>query len=200
MIELGDKIRAMKRGTWGDTCHFLDRAAALADEHEAEADALVAAAYEDAADACADYPRVAPDATEAQHYDEQIDHSQACILACTPAEARAALDRLIREAEARGMEMGAAKATSFLIGNPHNGIPLRNPMAHEIATAIRAMTDADARAALDRIKAEARREGMREAAGICERIRIAIANGPMPEGARFDYEQAILAAAENGDQ
>lgn len=64
-----------------------------------------------------------------------------------------------------------------------------------IAAAIRARVPADARAALDRIKAEAEARGMEMAAGICEGIRISIANGPMPEGARFDYEHTILAAA-----
>lgn len=34
---------------------------------------------------------------------------------------------------------------------------------------------------------------LREAAEVCAGIRQRIANGPMPEGARFDYEQAILA-------
>ena len=34
-----------------------------------------------AAEACADYPRTAPDKTEWTHYDEQIAHSQACIRA-----------------------------------------------------------------------------------------------------------------------
>lgn len=41
-----------------------------------------------------------------------------------------------------------------------------NITAEDIAEAIRAMTDADAAAALARIKAEAHREGMREAAGM----------------------------------
>jgi hypothetical protein len=68
---------------------------------------LVAAAYEAAADACADYPRVAPDATEARHYDEQIDHSQACIRAMTPADALAALDRIKAEARREGMREAA---------------------------------------------------------------------------------------------
>ena len=36
---------------------------------------------EAAAEACADYPRVAPDETEWTHYDEQIAYSQACIRA-----------------------------------------------------------------------------------------------------------------------
>lgn len=109
-LTLGDKIRALMARADRDHGYgyktALKDAAALADEHQAEADALVGAAYEAAADACADYPRVAPDATEAQHYDEQIDHSQACIRALTDADARAALDRLIREAEAQGYLAG----------------------------------------------------------------------------------------------
>ena len=43
------------------------------------------------------------------------------------------------------------------------------------------------------LEAEAR--GMERAAEICEGIRTSIANGPMPEGARFDYEQSIRAEA-----
>lgn len=41
--------------------------------------------------------------------------------------------------------------------------------------------------------AQAREAALREAAEVCAGIRQRIANGPMPEGARFDYEQAILA-------
>lgn len=47
-------------------------------------------------------------------------------------EARAAL----AEAEANALRMAANKAASFLVGDPLNGIQLRNPMAHEIAAAI----------------------------------------------------------------
>lgn len=39
----------------------------------------------------------------------------------------------------RTIEACAKVATSFLVGDPANGIPLRNPMAHEIATKIRAL-------------------------------------------------------------
>lgn len=35
----------------------------------------------------------------------------------------------------------ARKATSFLVGDPANGIPLRNPMAHEVEVAILALID-----------------------------------------------------------
>lgn len=50
-----------------------------------------------------------------------------------------------------------------------------------------------------RSEAEVRNEGFAlgwkaaiEVAGeVCEHIRIGIANGPMPEGARFDYEQSV---------
>lgn len=37
------------------------------------------------------------------------------------------------------LEEAANIATSFLVGDPANGIPLRNPMAHEIADAIRSL-------------------------------------------------------------
>lgn len=47
---------------------------------------LIRAALEMAAEACADYPRVAPDESEWTHYDEQIAHSQACVRAIDPAE------------------------------------------------------------------------------------------------------------------
>lgn len=38
-----------------------------------------------------------------------------------------------------GIEAAARKATSFLVGDPKNGVPLRNPMPHEIADAIRTL-------------------------------------------------------------
>ena len=41
------------------------------------------------------------------------------------------------------------------------------------------------------LKAE-REKALREAAGVCERIRTQKTNGPMPERAGFDYEQSIL--------
>ena len=40
-------------------------------------------------------------------------------------------------------EAAALLATSFLVGDPQNGVPLRNPMAHEIAAAIRALPVAE---------------------------------------------------------
>lgn len=52
--------------------------------------------------------------------------------------------------------------TSFLVGDPLNGIPFRSPMAHEVAGAIKDRTPDDARAALtaygERMKAEGARE------------------------------------------
>ena len=45
-----------------------------------------------AAEACADYPRIAPDELEWTHYDEQIAHSQACIRAIDVDEVLAKLD------------------------------------------------------------------------------------------------------------
>ena len=38
-----------------------------------------------------------------------------------------------------GLEAAAQKATSFLVGDPVNGVPLRSPMTHEVAKAIRAL-------------------------------------------------------------
>lgn len=95
------------------TDHFNKLTPALAEAHES---ALVAAAYEEAADACADYPRVAPDATEAQHYDEQIEHSQACIRALTPADAKAALERRDAQMRAQGRKAGMREAYELCKG------------------------------------------------------------------------------------
>ena len=47
-------------------------------------------------------------------------------------------------------EAAALLATSFLVGDPQNGVPLRNPMAHEIAAAIRALPVAEQQAIRDR--------------------------------------------------
>jgi hypothetical protein len=43
------------------------------------------------------------------------------------------------KAEKEMREAAARKATNFLVGDPANGIPLRAPMPHEIADAIRAL-------------------------------------------------------------
>lgn len=45
------------------------------------------------------------------------------------------------QVRAEALEEAATKATSFLVGDPKNGVPLRNPLAHEIADAIRAMIE-----------------------------------------------------------
>lgn len=45
------------------------------------------------------------------------------------------------QARADALEEAANKATSFLVGDPSAGVPLRNPMAHEIATAIRSLAN-----------------------------------------------------------
>lgn len=60
--------------------------------------ALVAAAYEAAANLIADYPRSSPDYDEWTRYDEQIEHSQNIIRALTPADAKAAYDAAIAAA------------------------------------------------------------------------------------------------------
>lgn len=43
-------------------------------------------------------------------------------------------------AYAKGLEDAAHCATSFLVGDPHAGVPLRNPMPHEIAARLRALS------------------------------------------------------------
>jgi hypothetical protein len=66
------------------------------------------------------------------------------------------------QARREALEEAAKKATSFLVGDPRNGVPLRNPMAHEIAAAIRALIDAPAPA--KRRSAEIARAAL---AGLC---------------------------------
>ncbi len=44
-----------------------------------------------------------------------------------------------KRGEARGLERAAAKATSFLVGDPEVGVPLHSPSPHQIADAIRAL-------------------------------------------------------------
>ncbi len=73
-----------------------------------ERDAAEAAALERARNDIADYPRVAPDATEAAHYDEQIEHSQR-IIDNIPRDT-SALTAMLAEAEARGRAQGEAAA------------------------------------------------------------------------------------------
>lgn len=59
------------------------------------------------------------------------------------AQSRDAVDlTLFRQAiRAEALEEAAKLATSFLVGDPKNGVPLRNPLAHEIADAIRALME-----------------------------------------------------------
>ena len=52
---------------------------------------------------------------------------------------RTALDRIIAATRAEALRDAAKKATSFLVGDPQNGIALRNPMAFEVSDAILAM-------------------------------------------------------------
>lgn len=50
------------------------------------------------------------------------------------------LSTALAEAREKAIEECAKVATSFLVGDPRNGIPLRNPMPHEIAERIRSLT------------------------------------------------------------
>lgn len=76
----------------------------------------------------------------------------------------------IAAAEAAATERAAGKATSFLVGDPKNGVPFRNPMAHEISAAIRAQITPEAASALEAREAAADRagylRGLREAAAV----------------------------------
>jgi len=56
-------------------------------------------------------------------------HHVAAVTACIDPDA-------IARIRADALREAATKATSFLVGDPKNDIPLRNPMAHEIAAAI----------------------------------------------------------------
>ena len=73
------------------------------------------------------------------------DEHRRFIAAANPAAILALIaevERLREEKQAefrRGIEAAAMKSTSFLVGAPVNGVPLRNPMPHEIAAAIRAI-------------------------------------------------------------
>jgi MoxR-like ATPase len=87
------------------------------------------------------------------------------IAAAIEAERRDADERerkAAAQARREALEEAAKKATSFLVGDPRNGVPLRNPMAHEIAAAIRALIDAPAPA--KRRSAEIARAAL---AGLC---------------------------------
>lgn len=46
------------------------------------------------------------------------------------------IEQIITRALLEGLRRAASKATSFLVGDPANGVPLRSPMAHEVAAAI----------------------------------------------------------------
>lgn len=68
--------------------------------------------------------------------DKHCPDCQAILTACAALADDAA--RAMQEAAGR-------KATGFLVGDPKNGVPLRNPMAHEISDAIRAIDPATLR-------------------------------------------------------
>lgn len=84
--------------------------------------------------------------------------------------------------------------TSFLVGDPPNGIPFRSPMAHEVAEAIKDRTPDDASATLtafgERMKAEGAREAQAKIARLTEALAIA---GPIALKV-FDYHLFTLDA------
>ena len=75
-----------------------------------------------------------PDGVQVLEDAETIIRAAAALV--TPSDATAALAARDAAMIARGMRRAAGVATSFLVGDPLNGIPLRNPMAHEVAGAI----------------------------------------------------------------
>lgn len=80
------------------------------------ANAATAAAYERAADVCADYPRNSPDYAEWTRYDEQIAYSQECIRALATPDQTAALYKLIAEAVKPYVEAMRYYETQFCEG------------------------------------------------------------------------------------
>ncbi len=91
-----------------------------------EALARVSMAYEMAADACADYPVLAPCEEEWTRYDRQIEHSQKVIRTLTPADAQAALDKLLSQARLEGWRSGRDAAA--IAANWDNEGELFNPV------------------------------------------------------------------------
>ena len=55
------------------------------------------------------------------------------------AEDRRLYRRDARAVIRRTLEWAAGEATKFLVGDPKNGVPLRNPMPHEIAERLRSL-------------------------------------------------------------
>lgn len=96
-----------------------------------------------------DYPQAVIDSkTVSAKADEAASISDEIRSLPTPGDLRAALARapevqtLVEAAVLRALEAAAWKSTSFLVGDLPN---LRNPMAHEVAAAIRAIAaDPDA--------------------------------------------------------
>ena len=118
-LTLGDKIRAMKTGSlssYGQGIdEGLDRAAALADQHQADADALVAAAYEAAG----------VRARHLWHDSQDAEEVEIGINNLTNAHARAALARIKDEAHRAGMREAAGIAESYDTGDGAMGAILK---------------------------------------------------------------------------
>lgn len=104
----------------------------------------------------------------------------------------AALDRAAALAEAHESALAAAAYEAVAVWLVRAGLA-GDAADDPLATCIRAMTSADARAALDRMLAEARKDGMRKAAAMLPAL--------WPFGCHMirsmtDAQAAILAAAE----
>jgi hypothetical protein len=132
-----------------------DLIAALRAEKEARgrAEAMVAAAYRDAADLILRRAFGMPES-----YVEYIKLDYAAILARTPADAQAALDRLLQQAEDEALERAASKAEDHLHDWANDLAATRDQLIDAQATGVwngRKIRDKDW------LKAEARRFGER---------------------------------------
>ena len=90
-------------------------------------------------------------------------------------------------------DLRLAKDTPWTASDVADGHPYPSALAGSTATILNAVASGDLISKADADAAVAL--VVERAAEICEGIRTEIANGPMPEGARFDYEQAIRAEA-----
>lgn len=91
------------------------------------------AGIEAAAEACADYPRIAPDELEWTHYDEQIAHSQACIRAIDVDEVLVGLPGRAGSSEAAWQDVTALpdpKEGPFMVSNLPNAVNSHGRPSH----------------------------------------------------------------------
>lgn len=121
----------------------------------ADAKAAQALLVERAAEACADYPRVAPSEEEWTRYDEQIEHSQRCIRALADTDGLALVQALRKERD-------AAREVADFVSMGNTG--LNQQLSEECGRREKAIADRDRLAAANAaLKAQVARlvEGLR---------------------------------------